>query len=253
MKRLFTIIPILALLLAACTPEPYADAYITPDDPWVGEDIKFTNLSTNTDYVEWTMGDGISYSEFSPTHYYIDPGRYTVNLRAFGKKDGVSVISFEVDVYGSELKVIVKEIVDEYAIEEASVILFNSLQAWMDLDYDNGTEEQFTNRYGECNFSDLSYQKYYVDVYYRVGNIGYVNELLGVEDAETWIETQELPGGWDHTFIAYVDEVEFTDQKKSSGRHIERSPRSELKRLSGDSPVDIPVKENKKSVQWERK
>ncbi len=83
MKRLFTILPILALLLAACTPDPYAEADFTPKDPWVGENIQFTNYSTNTDYVEWTMGDGTSYSNFSPTHYYIDPGRYTVNLRAF--------------------------------------------------------------------------------------------------------------------------------------------------------------------------
>ncbi|MCP4312528.1 MAG: PKD domain-containing protein [Bacteroidetes bacterium] len=253
MKRLYIIIPILSLLLAACTPEPYAEAVYTPHDPWVGEDIEFTSLSTNTNGVEWTMGDGTSSSSSNVVHYYIDPGSYPVMLRAFGKKDGVSVASFVVEVYGSELKVIVKDIVDDYLIEEASVVLFNSHDAWMDLDYDNGTEEQLTNRYGECYFSDLSYQKYYVDVYYRLGNTGYINELLGIEDPERWIETQDLPGGWDHTFIAYVDEVEFTDQKKSSGRHIERSPLSKPKRQSGKSPTDLPVKENKTSTKLERK
>jgi len=253
MKRLFSIIPILSLLLAGCTPDPYADAIIDPNPAWVGEDITFTNLSTNTDHVEWDMGDGSSSAAFNVVHYYIDPGRYEVTMRAFGKKNGVDVAKFVVDVDGSELKVIVKDVVDDYLIEEASVVLFNSLDAWMNLDYDNATVEQFTNRYGECYFSDLSYQKYYVDVYYRVGNYGYVNELLGLEDPERWIETQDLPGGWDHTFIAYVDAVEFTDQKKSAGRPAVRPPQREVQRINAAPAPDMPVKENKKSVQSERK
>lgn len=254
MKHLHTIIPILALILVSCNPDPYADAVFTPKDPWVGEDVKFTNLSTNTDYVEWTMGDGVTYSAFSPTHYYIDPGKYTVNLRAFGKKSGVSVATFVVDVYGSELKVIVQEVDEEYAIEEASVILYASEDDWFEADIDKAVGgEQFTNRYGECWFEGLSYQMYYVDVYYRVGNEGYVNWLLGEYDIG-WVETQELPGGYDHTFFANVEAVTFDDsQAKSTGRPALRPPMREVKRASGNAISGISLKENKTSTKLERK
>ena len=255
MKHLSTIIPILALIMASCTADPYADAVFTPNDPWVGEDIKFNNLSTNTDNVEWTMGDGVTYSAFNPIHYYIDPGKYTVNLRAFGKKKGVSVASFVVDVYGSELKVIVQEHNDEYAIEEASVLLYASEDDWWEADTDKAVgSEQFTNRYGECWFEDLSYQSYYVDVYYRYGNEGYVNWLLGEDDLYRWVETQELPGGYDHTFIAYVEAVTFDDsQAKSTGRPAVRPPLKEVKRTSGKTTSGITLRENKTSTKLERK
>ncbi len=49
MKRLLTILPILLLAVAGCQREPYADANITPNPAYVGEDIEFTNLSDNTD------------------------------------------------------------------------------------------------------------------------------------------------------------------------------------------------------------
>jgi hypothetical protein len=253
MKRLLIILPILSLLVASCHKDPYADAIISPNPAWVGEDITFTNISSNTDYSEWDMGDGTSSSSFNVIHYYYDPGVYDVTLRSFGRKGGVNVASFVVEVDGSELKVIVEELNEGYLIEGASVVLFNSLDAWMDLDYNNATEEQFTNRYGECWFSDLSYQKYYVDVYYRVGNEGYVNELLGLDDPERWIETQELPGGLDHTFIAVVESVIFNDVKKSTGRPAVRAPEQQIKRKVETSPADKPIRENKISVKKERK
>jgi len=253
MKHLHTIIPILALLLAACTADPYADGIYTPEDPWVGEDIKFTSLSTNTDYVEWDMNDGFTYSTSVVNHYYTDPGRYTVNLRAFGKKSGVSVASFVIDVYGSEIKLIVQDVYDDYAIEEASVLLYASEDDWFEANSDNAVGgEQFTNRYGECWFADLSYQRYYVDVYYRVGNEGYVNWLLG-EDDIGWVETQELPGGYDHTFYAYVEAVTFDDKKKSSGRPALRPDLTQVKRVNGNSNSEMSLKENKISTKVERK
>jgi hypothetical protein len=91
-----------------------------------------------------------------------------------------------------------------------------------------------------------------VDVYYRVGNEGYVNWLLGEEDIE-WVETQLLPGGYDHTFIAYVDFVTFDDQKKSAGRPLVRPPLQELNRSTEKSAGRTPLKENKFSVEKERK
>lgn len=253
MKRIFLIIPVLSLMLAACTPDPYADAFITPNPAWVGEDISFTNLSTNTDYVEWTMGDGSSSSNFNVVHYYTDPGPYDVTLRAFGKKNGQSVASFVIDVDGSELMVVVQDVFDDFFIEEASVLLYASYNDWLDADFEKAVGgEQFTNRYGECWFEGLSYQKYYVDVYYQVGNEGYVNWLLGDDDIG-WIETQELPGGWDHTFIAYVEAVTFDDAKKSAGRPVVRPPLKDVRRINANTPSGLSVKENKTSVKLERK
>jgi hypothetical protein len=253
MKRLLIILPILSLLLAGCYHEPIAEANINPNPAWVGEDIAFTNLSQNTDYSEWDMGDGTASSTFNVVHYYIDPGRYTVTLSSYGEKKGLSRASFVVDVTGSELKVIVKEYFDEYVIEEASVLLYATYNDWLEADVDKAVGgEQFTNRYGECMFEGLSYQKYYVDVYYRYGNSGYVNWLLGEEDVE-WVETQELPGGWDHTFIAYVEAVDFNDQQKSTGRPAVRPPMSDMKRIYGGSDSGMPLRENKTSTQLERK
>lgn len=253
MKRLLIILPILSLIVAACYREPIANASINPNPAWVGEDIAFTNLSTNTGYSEWDMGDGTTSSAFNLVHYYIDPGTYTVTLSSYGEKKGMSRASFVVDVSGSALKVIVKEYFDEYVIEEASVLLYASENDWFEADIEKAVGgEQFTNRYGECMFEGLSSRKYYVDVYYQLGNEGYVNWLLGEEDIE-WVETQEVVGGFDHTFIAYVDAVTFDDQKKSTGRPAVRTPLMDVSPNFKGAASDRTLKENKISTKIERK
>ncbi len=126
MKRLLIILPSLLLALAGCYREPYADAFISPSPAYVGEDIHFTNTSSNTDYVEWDMGDGTSASAFNVSHFYYDPGSYHVNLSAYGRNGDVSVASFVVDVIGSELEIVVREVLDEYYVEGASVILYTN-------------------------------------------------------------------------------------------------------------------------------
>ena len=256
MKRLLTILPLLSLLVTSCYQEPFADAIITPNPAWVGEDITFDNLSHNTDYVEWNMGDGSSSSAFNVVHYYTDPGTYDVTLSAYGKKGGVNVASFTVDVEGSELEIIVKEYWDEYLIEGASVVLFSSLDDWMEGDWENkGVAEQLTDMYGECHFSGLSYQRYYVDVVYRFGNDGYHNWFLGEEDVY-FIETQLLEGGYDYTFVAYVDVVEFLEKKSTSQSGLRPALRPPLKDLGSQlksATGKRPLKENKFSVKKERK
>ncbi len=222
MKRILIILPILSLMLAACNREPSAEASFGPNPAWVGQDVAFTNLSTNTSYSEWDMGDGTSSSAFNVVHYYIDPGQYTVTLSSYGEKKGMSRASFVVDVTASSLKVIVKEYYDEYVIEDASVLLYATQDDWYEANVDKALDEQFTNRYGECTFEGLSSRKYYVDVYYQLGNEGYVNWLLG-EDDIVWVETQEVMGEYDQTFIAYVEAVTFDGAKKSMRRNLQVS------------------------------
>jgi len=250
MKRLMIILPILSVLLAGCyyeEPLPYADAVITPNPAYVGEEIAFDNFSSNTSHVEWTMGDGSSASAWNVLHYYYDPGFYTVDLRAHSYDGKTSIASFVVEVIGSELTVVVKEIIDEYPVEGASVVLFATLDDWYEADYSKAVDEQFTNQNGVCQFAGLSYQRYYVDVY----EDNHVNWILGEEDPYRWIETQDLPGGWDHTFIAYVDFV--TWEKKSTGRPAQRPSVGSLREQLKSAPAARPERENKFSVKREKK
>jgi len=242
MKRILIILPALSLLLTGCFKEPVAEALITPNPAYVGEDITFTNLSTNTNYWEWDLDDGTTSLESNLIHYYYDPGRYDVTLKAFGKKGGINVATYVIDVVGSELKIIVKEVVDEYYVQGASVILYNTYDDWLNFENPVG-DEQFTNSVGECMFTGLSYQRYYVDVW----EANHDNWLLG-EDHIDWIETQELPGGYDHTFIAFVEYYETTAKKSLSTRPATRDFRS------GERTPGAPrvLKENKISEPKEK-
>lgn len=219
MKRILYILPILALLIAGCSRDPYADGFITPNPAYVGEDVEFRDLSTNTDYVEWDFGDGYRSDDYTAYHYYVDPGFYDVKLRAFGTKGGVNTASFVVEVWGAELKIVVQLWTPEneppgYYVQGASVILYPTLDDW--INETNPVGELFTNQYGEVTFANLSYQRYYVDVWEQ----NHDNYQLAAEDVG-WIETQMLEGAYYQTFIAYVDY--YADGKKSTARSSDKA------------------------------
>lgn len=253
MKRLLIIFPILSLILAGCYREPVANATILPNPAWVGEDIAFTNFSTNTAYSEWDLGDGNVSTNLNLIHYYIDPGTYTVTLNSYGDKKGMSRVSYMVEVTGSELKIIVKEYYDEYLIPDASVYLYASEDDWWDPENSVPVAEAWTNSYGECIIEGLSYQKYYVDVYYNDGNTEYHNYDLAADDFYTWIETQDVSGGWDHTFVAYVDVYDVSSQQKSTGQPAVRPSRRDVTSMHKGATTGRPLKENKISIKKERK
>ena len=218
MKRLLNILPILALLIASCNREPYADGDIQPNPAYVGENVTFRDFSSNTDYVEWDFDDGYTSSNFIATHYYVDPGFYDVKLRAFGTKGGVNTASFSVEVWGAELKIIVQlwtpaNEPEGYYVQGASVILYPTLDDW--INETNPVGELFTNQYGEVTFANLSYQHYYVDVW----EANHDNYQLAAEDVG-FIETDPLKGAYYQIFIAYVDY--YPDGKKSTARSSER-------------------------------
>jgi hypothetical protein len=110
--------------------------------------------------------------------------------------------------YPTSLEVIVLEYYEEYAVQDASVLLYNSLQDWND-EY-NPLVEGFTNHYGEVIFSNLNSQRYYIDVWEEFHH----NYWLAEEDVK-WIETHVLAPNELNTFFAYVDFVE--GSLKSSG------------------------------------
>ena len=63
---------------------PVATFSYSPEAPWVGEKVTFTNKSTGTEPLsyEWNFGDGGSSTETNPQHVYAAPGTYQVSLTA---------------------------------------------------------------------------------------------------------------------------------------------------------------------------
>jgi hypothetical protein len=241
MKRLLTISAILSLALAGCYREPFAEAVISPNPAYVGEEVSFTNISYAANGVEWSFGDGTTSSVYNVIHYYDDPGFYNVDLKAFGTKGDVNIASYVLEVIGSEVKIIVKLWTPEgepegYLLEGASVILYPTLDDW--IDQTNSVGERFTNQYGECIFSGLSNRRYYVDVWEQ----SHHNYWLAEEDVG-WIETQQLEGLYDHTFIAYVDYD--PDMKKSA--MTARPDSREMLKKEGNTNASRNLKINKVS------
>ncbi|MCK5692993.1 MAG: PKD domain-containing protein, partial [Bacteroidales bacterium] len=103
MKRFIFILPLLSLIVISCNREPYANGSVDLNPAYVGEYVRFTSYSTNADYVEWDMDDGIMYSTPVVDHYFVDPGFYDVTLRAFGTNGGVSSAVVPMEVIGSEV------------------------------------------------------------------------------------------------------------------------------------------------------
>jgi PKD repeat protein len=205
MKRLLTILPLLSLIVIGCNREPIADATVSYNPAYVGEVVRFTSYSTNTDYVEWDMDDGIMYTDPIVDHYFVDPGWYDVTLRAFGTKGGVSTAVIPMEVIGAELTVVVRLWTDTdhgaapgYLLPGASVRLYPTLNDWNN--ETNLVAEAFTDSYGECTFTNLSYQRYYVDVW----EANHDNYTLAAEDVG-FIETPMLDGSYFWTFEALVD------------------------------------------------
>jgi len=213
MKRLILILSVVLALATGCRPEPFANAVIAPNPAYVGEDVEFRSVSTNVDYVEWEMGDGFLYSDPEVTHYFVDPGIYDVKLKAFGVKGGVDVGYFPVEVIGSELTVVVREYYDPgetpgLLVAGARVRLYPTVDDWVD--ETNLVVEGYTNNYGEVTFDNLSYQRYYLDVWGPFHD----NYQLA-EDDLGFIETAMLEGIYLWTFEALVDY--YPNGKKSTG------------------------------------
>ncbi len=72
--------------LAACagTSAPSAQANFTSSTNAIceGDEISFTDASTNADNLSWDFGDGNTSTDANPTHTYLTPGTFTVTLTA---------------------------------------------------------------------------------------------------------------------------------------------------------------------------
>jgi PKD repeat protein len=98
MKRLAIIIPLLALILSSCYREPVADFIYSPANPVAGQDVVFTNTSSDAASFEWIFGDGSATNVVDPIYAFPIGGTYTVTLKAFGERGGVSIATASITV-----------------------------------------------------------------------------------------------------------------------------------------------------------
>ena len=207
MKKLIIILIAVPFVLSSCYREPYADFFVSRNVVDVGEVIYFTNNSIDADRFEWDFGDGTRAYSFDASHIYTYDGNFTVSLFAFSGNHMVDKAVTEITVlFPTTLEVTVLEYWDEYEVSDASVILYNTYDDW--LDQYNPLVEGFTNQFGWTSFSNLQVQRYYVDVW----EDNHDNYILADEDV-AFIETHVLVPNELNYFIAYVDYYE--DAKKS--------------------------------------
>lgn len=174
---------------------------VETDLVFVGEQVEFYNTSLDGESYLWDFDDGYTSELESPVYSFDTPGVYDVTLYAYGLANEEDTYTKTIEVVegiNSALRITVLEFYDEYPVEGASVILYQSVSDWeQEID---PTQELFTTPLGKCAYEGLNFQRYYVDVWEQ----DHDNYTLAAESVD-FIETQPLEPGYIHDFVAYVD------------------------------------------------
>ncbi|NBC83581.1 MAG: PKD domain-containing protein [Bacteroidetes bacterium] len=188
----------------------------------IGYNIQFTNYSEGADYYIWDFGDGTTSQSYDAVHAYASYNDFVVTLTGYDNGQVIGQASLTVSTYPTDLEIQVLEWYDEYAIFDASVILYPSYKDW--LNQTNSIVEGFTDEEGYVTFTEMSPKSYYIDAWHPDHN----NYQLADEDI-AHIKTEPLIPGYINTFVSYVDYVE------NNGKNIPRIElkRSEIKTKSG--------------------
>jgi len=84
---------------------------LSPDNPKVGEEVRFTDQSTDPDGQvvkwEWDFGDGAKSTERNPTHKYTAKGKYTVKLTVTDDDDLSHTVTKQITVRPGKPAVVV--------------------------------------------------------------------------------------------------------------------------------------------------
>jgi PKD repeat protein len=200
MKRIHMILLITGMILVvACESTPTASFYIENADPEVGQQVFFTNSSDNARSFEWDFGDGSFSEEIHPSHVYTSSGTFQIKLTAFSKSGLSDEASSSITVLiPTLLEVEVLEFYDQYPVENASVLLFPTLDDW-DLQ-SNVITEGFTDASGKVLFSGLGSYVFYLDIWETNHN----NYTLRAEDVN-FIRTPQVIPHQINRFTAFVD------------------------------------------------
>lgn len=190
--------------------EPIAQFNISDYSVEPGQTVYFTNNSLHADYFEWNFGDGTFSDVINPAHAYAHPGTYSVSLTAFLNGRQAHTVYQTITVLSiTRLEITVLEYYDEYAVADASIILYPTLQDWYD--ETNPVIEVFTNYYGVAVIEDLPPSSYYVDVWHPEHN----NYILAEEDVR-YIRIPPLTRYGVNYFTAWVDYVPEGWKKKGA-------------------------------------
>lgn len=73
---------VLGFIMTSCGKDPVADFTWDPIEPKAGQEVKFTNLSTDAMSYSWNFGDMSIGDETNPIHVYERKGNYIIDLRA---------------------------------------------------------------------------------------------------------------------------------------------------------------------------
>lgn len=68
--------------MVSCGKDPVADFTWEPTEPKAGQEVKFTNLSTDAKSCSWNFGDMSIGDESNPIHVYERKGNYIIDLSA---------------------------------------------------------------------------------------------------------------------------------------------------------------------------
>ncbi len=233
MKRITILTAVIPFFLFSCTKDPYADFIVSKTQAEVGEVIYFTNRSYDAVDFEWDFGDGYKSANFNVSHFFENPGRYTVSLTAFGKGSKMDRSFIDIDivnVFGS-LEITVLEYNDRYPVYNASVRLYPTIPDWED--ETNMIVEGFTNTQGRVIFTDLlANRRYYVDVW----EANHDNYDLAADDVG-FIETDVVLPDRMNYFTALVDYYESGKKSQSDRKSLKKSARERANPESPRKPV----------------
>lgn len=228
MKKIFYLFALLPLVFFSCTEKidpPIAEFTMeVTGDPEVGKEVRFVNNSRNAVSYDWDFGDGYGSSDESPVYTYNSTGTFTVTLTAVGEDGDEDQAELTIRIEIPTLLVVeVRDIDNEIVvIENASVLLYESLSDWESADASRSLIEGFTDEYGIAVFANLEPYVYYADV---LGG-DYNNWMLGLD----FIRTPEVMPHQINWFVAWV---EINPQKSGLSRGIQR--------IAPKSMVDRPV------------
>jgi len=172
---------------------PVADFSWSPLYPVVGQLVKFTDLSTDSDGSivswHWDFGNGKYSSSRNPTTRYNKAGSYVVKLKVTDNDDASSTISNIVTVYGEEqhvnytLTVYARNTHDE-PIPNAKVSISNGA----------GLYYGYTNENGSITFYGIS--GYAVITVEKKGYIRHSTELYVNGDTPVFITLEKTAPQW---------------------------------------------------------
>ncbi len=203
MKKLIYILGAAAVFFTSCETSPYADFTVSNSVVEVGETVQFYNHSSNAYDYEWDFADGNISFNIDPRHTFYDPGVYKVRLAAMDDNEtDITYRTITVVEPPTILEIEVLEYYDQYAVPNASIILYPTYQDWLD-QTNPVMQEVHTDNNGIVAIEGLEPAVYYIDVWHEVHD----NYALADEDIN-FIRISGMVYGEVNYFTAWVDYYE---------------------------------------------